>query len=106
MQKLSNHTVANDLVEDSDICEIRINRSLKKLHITTTILYRGRSTESNIPVGKEHVCYFFQGTGVVLADNQTYRVNVGSVLLLPETTTYQIVNDGEMNLMYNTIIGN
>jgi oxalate decarboxylase/phosphoglucose isomerase-like protein (cupin superfamily) len=66
-------------------------------------LYRGQSTRGHSHAGQEEVYFFVQGTGIMMVDEQRFRVNDGDIILIPDGAFHRVINDGEMDLVFNCV---
>ena len=101
--KLSSHNIGGEIVKDNETYLLKDNKTLKNLVLSSTCLYRGKSTRGHNHPGQEEVYFFVQGTGMMIVDEEKFRVNAGDVILIPDGAFHQVVNDGEMNLTFNCV---
>lgn len=85
-----------------DRMQIKYNNTLKNLSVCTTKLHRGCTTDL-VESSTDTIHFFIQGTGIFIVGDQRYRVTSGSVIMCPRHSPYQVVNDGEMFLIYNCV---
>lgn len=97
------HDIGGDIVKDNETYLLRDNKTLKNLVLSSTRLYRGQSTRGHSHVGQEEVYFFVQGTGVMEVGNQRFRVTAGDIILIPDGEFHRVINDGEMNLLFNCV---
>lgn len=76
---------------------------LKHLDIAGHRLGRGHSISDEAVDSVDKIYFFNQGTGVMIVNNHTFRVGSSSVVLVPQGSTATVVNDGEMNLLFNVV---
>lgn len=101
--KYNNHDVGGDIVQDNAIYLLKDNKTLQNLVLSITKLYRGQSICEYSHDGKEKVYFFVQGTGIMDVESQRFRVSAGDVILVPDGEFRQVINDGEMNLVFNCV---
>jgi oxalate decarboxylase/phosphoglucose isomerase-like protein (cupin superfamily) len=97
------HDVGGEVVKDNETYLLKDNKTLNNLVLSSTRLYRGQSTRGHSHVGQEEVYFFVQGTGIMLVDEQRFRVNAGDIILIPDGAFHRVINDGEMNLVFNCV---
>ncbi len=97
------HNIGGEVVKDNDTYLLKDNRTLNNLVLSSTKLYRGQSTRGHNHPGQEEVYFFVQGTGIMIIDEQRFRVEAGSVVLVPDGAFHRVINDGEMNLTFNCV---
>jgi len=97
------HDVGGEVVKDNETYLLKDNKTLSNLVLSSTQLYRGQSTRGHSHAGQEEVYFFVQGTGIMLVDEQRFRVNAGDIILIPDGAFHRVVNDGEMNLVFNCV---
>jgi len=96
------HDLGDAVLEDSDSKLVKINDSLNDLELTSTRLHRGHVTELASSY-TDLIYVFVQGSGMITVDNQKFRIGRGSMVLVPAHSLYQVINDGEMYLIFNCI---
>ncbi len=101
--KYNVHDIGGEVVKDNETYLLKDNRTLKNLVLSSTKLYRGQSTRGHSHAGQEEVYFFVQGTGVMIVDEERFRVNAGDVILIPDGAFHRVINDGEMNLLFNCV---
>lgn len=95
--------IGGEVVKDNETYLLKDNRTLKNLVLSSTKLYRGQSTRGHSHVGQEEVYFFVQGTGMMIVDNEKFRVIAGDVILIPDGAFHRVINDGEMHLVFNCV---
>ena len=103
MLKYSNHNIGGEIVKDNETYLLKDNKTLKNLVLSSTCLYRGQATRGHSHAGQEEVYFFVQGTGMMLVDEDKFRVAAGDVILIPDGAFHRVINDGEMNLVFNCV---
>ncbi|CAB4138120.1 COG1917 Uncharacterized conserved protein, contains double-stranded beta-helix domain [uncultured Caudovirales phage] len=101
--KYTNHDVGGEVVKDNETYLLKDNKTLKNLVLSSTKLYRAQATRGHSHVGQEEVYFFVQGTGMMLVDEQKFRVNAGDIILIPDGAFHRVINDGEQNLIFNCV---
>lgn len=97
------HDIGGEVVKDNETYLLKDNKTLKNLVLSSTKLYRGQSTRGHSHAGQEEVYFFVQGTGVMIVDEEKFRVNPGSIVVIPDGAFHRVINDGEMNLVFNCV---
>ena len=98
MEKVTTHDVGGEIVKD--------NKYLKNLVLSSTKLYRGQSTRGHRHAGQEEVYLFVQGYGKMVVGDETdepFEVSPGDIVLIPDGAFHRVINDGEMNLIFNCV---
>lgn len=101
--KYDSHDIGGDIVKDNETYLLRDNKTLKNLVLSSTRLYRGQSTRGHSHIGQEEVYFFVQGTGIMEVGDQRFRVGAGDIILIPDGEFHRVINDGEMNLLFNCV---
>jgi oxalate decarboxylase/phosphoglucose isomerase-like protein (cupin superfamily) len=101
--KYTNHDVGGEIVKDNETYLLKDNKTLKNLVLSSTKLYRGQATRGHRHEGQEEVYFFVQGTGMMLVDNEKFRVSAGDIILIPDGAFHRVINDGEMHLVFNCV---
>lgn len=101
--KQHNSDVGGKVVKDNETYVIKDNNTLKNLVLSSTKLYRGQATRGHSHPGQEEIYFFVQGTGMMIVDEEKFRVNAGDIILVPDGAFHRVVNDGEMHLVFNCV---
>ena len=103
MLKFSEHDVGGEVIKDNETYLLKDNKTLKNLVLSSTKLYRGQSTRGHSHAGQEEVYFFVQGTGLMIVDEDKFRVCAGDIILIPDGAFHRVINDGEQNLTFNCV---
>lgn len=101
--KFNEYNVGGEIVKDNETYLLKDNKTLNNLVLSSTCLYRGQATRGHNHEGQEEVYFFVQGTGVMIVDEERFRVQSGDIVLIPDGAFHRVVNDGEMNLIFNCV---
>ena len=99
----NSHDIGGEVVKDNETYLLKDNKTLNNLVLSSTKLYRGQSTRGHSHAGQEEVYFFVQGSGVMIVDEERFRVGSGSVVLIPDGAFHRFINDGEMHLVFNCV---
>lgn len=97
------HDVGGEVVKDNETYLLKDNKTLNNLVLSSTKLYRGQGTRGHSHAGQEEVYFFVQGTGMMIVDEEKFRVNAGDIILIPDGAFHRVINDGEMHLTFNCV---
>jgi oxalate decarboxylase/phosphoglucose isomerase-like protein (cupin superfamily) len=106
MTTLKNFDVGGEVIKDDDTYVIKDNKTLKNLVLSSTKLYRGKSTRGHRHAGQEEVYFFIQGYGKMIVgeeDSEPFAVQPGSIVLIPDGAFHRVINDGDSNLVFNCV---
>ena len=103
MNKVNEFDVGGSIVKQDETYIIKDNKLLNGLVLSSTKLYRGKQTRGHRHPGQEEVYFFVQGTGMMMVDNEKFRVISGDIILIPDGAFHRVINDGEMNLVFNCV---
>jgi oxalate decarboxylase/phosphoglucose isomerase-like protein (cupin superfamily) len=101
--KFHDSDIGGEVVKDNETYLLKDNKTLNNLVLSSTKLYRGQATRGHSHAGQEEVYFFVQGTGMMIVDEQRFRVNPGDIILIPDGAFHRVINDGEMNLLFNCV---
>jgi oxalate decarboxylase/phosphoglucose isomerase-like protein (cupin superfamily) len=104
--KFNQHNIGGDVVKSNEVYELKDNKTLNNLVLSSTKLYRDQSTRGHRHAGQEEVYFFVQGTGRMIVgdeDSESFAVTPGDVVLIPDGAFHRVINDGEMNLTFNCV---
>ncbi len=104
--KLKVHDIGGEVVKDNETYLLKDNKTLKNLVLSSTLLYRGQSTRGHRHPGQEEVYFFVQGNGKMIVgdeDSEPFVVVQGDIVLIPDGAFHRVINDGEMNMLFNCV---
>jgi len=101
--KYKQHDIGGEVVKDNETYLLKDNRTLNNLVLSSTCLYRGQMTRGHSHTGQEEVYFFVQGTGMMMVDEEKFRVSAGDIVLIPDGAFHRVINDGEMHLIFNCV---
>ncbi len=101
--KYTVNDIGGEIVKDNETYLLKDNRTLNNLVLSSTKLYRGQATRGHSHIGQEEVYFFIQGTGIMDVGDQRFRVNAGDVVLIPDGEFHRVINDGEIDLLFNCV---
>lgn len=101
--KFHEHDVGGEIVKDNETYLLRDNKTLNNLVLSSTRLYRGQATRGHSHEGQEEVYFFVQGTGMMMVNEEKFRVNAGDIILIPDGAFHRVINDGEQHLTFNCV---
>ena len=103
---LNVHDIGGEVVKSNEIYLLKDNKTLSNLVLSSTLLYRGQSTRGHRHPGQEEVYTFIQGNGKMIVGNETdepFSVTPGDIVLIPDGAFHRVINDGNMNLLFNCV---
>jgi oxalate decarboxylase/phosphoglucose isomerase-like protein (cupin superfamily) len=104
--KLNVHDIGGEVVKDTEVYLLKDNKTLKNLVLSSTKLYVGQSTRGHRHAGQEEVYFFVQGAGKMIVGDESdepFSVSAGDIILIPDGAFHRVINDGEMNLIFNCV---
>lgn len=106
MIKVNEFEIGGDIVKDNETYLLRDNKTLNNLVLSSTKLYRGQQTRGHRHVGQEEVYFFVQGWGQMIVgneDTEPFDVGPGDIVLIPDGAFHRVINNGEMNMVFNCV---
>ena len=106
MNKVNEFDVGGSIVKDDETYTIKDNRTLKNLVLSSTKLNRGKQTQGHRHPGQEEVYFFVQGWGKMIVgdeDSAPFDVAPGDIILIPDGAFHRVINDGDMNMVFNCV---
>ena len=104
--KFHESNIGGEVVKDNETYLLKDNRTLNNLILSSTYLYRGQQTRGHRHAGQEEVYFFVQGHGKMIVGEETdapFAVGPGDVVLIPDGAFHRVINDGEMNMLFNCV---
>jgi oxalate decarboxylase/phosphoglucose isomerase-like protein (cupin superfamily) len=103
MLKYNEYDIGGEIVKDNETYLLKDNKTLKNLVLSSTCLYRGQMTRGHSHAGQEEVYIFVRGTGIMMVDDEKFRVTGGDIILIPDGAFHRVINDGDMDLLFNCV---
>lgn len=100
------HDIGGNIVKDNETYLLKDNTKLQCLVLSSTKLYRGQQTRGHRHAGQEEVYFFVQGFGRMIVgdeDSKPFPVGPGSVVLIPDGAFHRVINDGDINMVFNCV---
>lgn len=104
--KLKVYDIGGEIVNDNETYLLRDNKNLQNLVLSSTLLYRNQSTRGHRHPGQEEIYFFVRGSGKMIVGDETsepFIVSNGDIVLIPDGAFHRVINDGEMNLLFNCV---
>lgn len=104
--KVNTRDVGGEIVKDNEVYLLEDNKILNNLVLSSTTLYRNQQTRGHRHVGQEEVYFFIQGYGKMIVGEETsdpFNVKSGDIVLIPDGAFHRVINDGEINLIFNCV---
>lgn len=104
--KLNVRDVGGEIVKNNETYLLKDNKTLNNLVLSSTLLYREQSTRGHRHPGQEEVYFFVQGSGKMIVgeeNSEPFDVRPGDIVLIPDGAFHRVINDGEMNLLFNCV---
>jgi oxalate decarboxylase/phosphoglucose isomerase-like protein (cupin superfamily) len=98
--------IGGEVVKDNETYKLKDNKTLKNLVLSSTCLYRDQQTRGHRHVGQEEVYFFVLGSGLMIVgeeDSEPFPVIGGDVVIIPDGAFHRVINNGEMNLIFNCV---
>ena len=104
--KLMFYDIGGEKVKDNETYLLKDNKTLNNLVLSSTLLYREQSTRGHRHPGQEEVYFFVQGSGQMIVgdeESEPFNVGQGDIVLIPDGAFHRVINNGEMNLLFNCV---
>ena len=104
--RLNIHDIGGEVVKDNETYLLKDNKTLKNLVLSSTLLYREQQTRGHRHPGQEEVYIFVQGRGKMVVGDETdepFAVSAGDIVLIPDGAFHRVINDGDVNLLFNCV---
>jgi oxalate decarboxylase/phosphoglucose isomerase-like protein (cupin superfamily) len=104
--KFSSTDVGGEIVKDNETYQLKDNKTLKNLVLSSTKLYRGQQTRGHRHQGQEEVYFFIQGRGKMIVGEETdtpFEVGPGDIILIPDGAFHRVINDGDSHMLFNCV---
>lgn len=103
MINLSHTDIKGTVVKDNEVYCLSDNTTLNNLVLSQTVLHVGQSTRGHNHPGQEEVYFFVRGTGKMQVGEDTFDVDSGSIVLIPDGLFHRVHNTGPVDLIFNCV---
>lgn len=104
--KFHKSDIGGEVVKNNETYILKDNRTLNNLVLSSTRLYRGQQTRGHRHAGQEEVYFFVSGNGKMIVgeeDSEPFSVQAGDVVLIPDGAFHRVINDGELDMLFNCV---
>ena len=104
--KYNIYDVGGEVVKDNETYVLKDNKTLNNLVLSSTRLHKNQQTRGHRHPGQEEVYFFVIGSGKMIVgdeDSEPFNVIGGDVVLIPDGAFHRVINDGEMDLLFNCV---
>ncbi len=98
--KIKLNATDSTVVKSNEIYDVIDNTNLNNLVVSKTILHPGKETGGHNHSGQEEVYIFMKGSGKMVVGTETYIVNEGSIILIPDGDFHKVWNEGNEDLNF------
>lgn len=98
--KFNVNNIGGEIVKDNETYVLKDNKFLKNLVLSSTLLKPNQNTRGHSHSGQEEVYYFVSGTGKMEIDNETFDVEAGDVVLIPDGSFHRVYNNTNNTLYF------
>lgn len=100
MNKYNIYDIGGEVVKDNETYVLKDNKTLKNLVLSSTHLHPLQQTRGHNHEGQEEVYYFVSGSGTMQIDEETFPVQGGSVVLIPDGAFHKVINTSNTPLYF------
>jgi oxalate decarboxylase/phosphoglucose isomerase-like protein (cupin superfamily) len=101
--KLNTTDIGGNVVKDNSVYTLRDNKTLNNLVLSQTILHLGQNTNGHSHAGQEEVYFYMYGKGRMQVGDNTFEVQGGDIVLIPDGLFHKVWNTGESDLVFNCV---
>jgi oxalate decarboxylase/phosphoglucose isomerase-like protein (cupin superfamily) len=104
--KVHKSDIGGEIVKNNETYTLKDNKTLNNLVLSSTKLYRGQQTRGHRHAGQEEVYFFIVGYGKMIVGDETdepFEVQAGDVVLIPDGAFHRVINDGDLDLLFNCV---
>lgn len=84
--------VGGEIIKDNDTYVLKDNKTLRGLVVSSTDLKPQQSTRGHAHPGQEEVYFFVEGRGRMEVGDQSFEVQPGDVILIPDGAFHRVHN--------------
>jgi mannose-6-phosphate isomerase-like protein (cupin superfamily) len=100
MEKVTIQNIGGVVLKDTDVYELKDNKKLNNLVISSTHLRANKETTGHSHDGQEEVYLFIRGEGEMEIDNERFPVKENDVVLIEDGEFHKVYNTGDYGLYF------
>ena len=100
MEKVTIQDIGGEVIKDTDVYELKDNKKLNNLVISSTHLRANKNTTGHRHVGQEEVYFFIRGKGEMEIDGNLFPVKENDVVLIEDGEFHKVYNTGHLGLYF------
>ena len=89
--KVALNDIGGEVVKDNETYLLKDNKTLNNLVLSSTLLNPFKQTTGHNHSGQEEVYFFVSGSGKMLLDDETFEVEEGDVVLIPDGAFHRVI---------------
>ena len=91
--KVNINDIGGSIAKQDERYIVKDNQFGNKLVLSSTLLEPNMSTSGHFHNGQEEVYFFVSGSGKMLLNDETFEVEEGDVVLIPDGAFHRVIND-------------
>lgn len=100
MQVVSINDIGGEVVKDTEVYELKDNKLLNDLVLSSTFLRANQNTTGHTHEGQEEVYMFIKGRGEMDIDGKRFNVREGDCVLIEDGEFHKVFNTGHLGLYF------
>lgn len=92
--------INGNVVADNERYLLVDNTDLRNLVLSKTSLHADQATRGHSHPGQEEVYFFVSGYGTMVVGEETFAVQAGSVITIPDGAFHRVINQGRTDLEF------
>lgn len=88
---------------DNDFCLTTENKELQNFWISSTVLYRNKTTKREIYKDTDAIIFVIEGRGVFEQGQEISYIAANDMVFLTKGSDYRIINNGDIHLKFLVI---
>ena len=100
MQVVSINDIGGEVVKDTEVYELKDNKLLNDLVLSSTFLRANQSTTGHTHEGQEEIYMFIKGRGEMDIDGKRFNVREGDCVLIEDGEFHKVFNTGHLGLYF------
>ena len=98
--RLSINDIGGEVVKDTEVYELKDNKLLNDLVLSSTFLRANQNTTGHTHEGQEEVYMFIKGRGEMDIDGKRFNVREGDCVLIEDGEFHKVFNTGHLGLYF------
>jgi len=96
--------IGGNITKKDERYVVKDNTNLNNLVLSNTKLHPGKKTSGHVHPGQEEIYFFVSGSGLMIVDDEEFKVTTDDIILIPDGKFHQVINtNAHEPLVFNCV---